>query len=72
MRVVVRNVSAGGSVSISYDVNDLVVSSSETFNLPSNSEDVFILAPGQKLYAVGVGVGPFFLSLACSEAFPTV
>jgi hypothetical protein len=73
MRVVIRNVSGGGSINISYDVNDLApTSSSEVFSLPFNNEDVFILAPGQKLYAVGVGAGPFTLSLACSEAFPTV
>lgn len=73
LRVVVRNVSVVEPIIISYDVNDLApTASSEVFNIPVGGEDIFVLAPGQKLYATTTVATAGSVTLACSEAFPVM
>lgn len=70
LRVVVRNFGPNNAL-LSHDVGTL--SNTPVFAnawiLPINREDVFVLAPGQALYAVGIGVG-VIVSVAASEAIP--
>jgi hypothetical protein len=70
LRVVVRNIGPGAAV-LAHDPGTLsnVLGIANTFTLPQDREDTFVLAPGQGIYAVGQGVG-IVLCLAISEAIP--
>ena len=70
MRVVVRNV-GGVAVFIAHNVSDLnnINSTGATYSLPAGQADVFVLAPGQGIFAAGNG-GNGFVSIAASEAIP--
>ena len=69
-RVVARNTSAV-AVLYAFDTNDLTSANnaSSAFRQPAASSDVFLLAPGQTLYAMAVAAGGA-VSIAISEAFP--
>jgi len=69
-RVVARNTSAV-AVLYAFDPNDLssANNASACFRQPATSSDVFLLAPGQTLYAMGVALAGA-VSIAISEAFP--
>jgi hypothetical protein len=69
-RVVARNTSAVALL-FAFDVNDLsnATNTASCFRQPASSSDVFLLAPGQSLYATGVAAGGA-VSVAISEAFP--
>jgi len=45
--------------------------STGVYRLPAADSDIFVLAPGQSMYAVSAGVGGL-LTIAASEAFPVV
>lgn len=71
MRVMVRN-TGGGIIAIAFEVNSLTDLNAlgGTYLLPGGGVDVFVLAPGQSLYAGALG-GVGQASIAISEAFPT-
>lgn len=70
VRALVRN---GGDipVAISYSANALtgIGNPSDAYVLPPGEADVFVLEPGDILYAAGVG-GEGTVSVASSRAFP--
>lgn len=70
LRVVVRNIGFGAYILLSYDAATLQSSpvAASTYQLPPGLSDVFILAPGQKLYAATPGISS--ASVATSEAVP--
>jgi hypothetical protein len=72
VRVLVRNAGAN-LIFLSGTAEDTIGSdgnpSSATYRLPAASTDVFVLAPGQTLYAAGAGVGGT-ICVAVSEAIP--
>ncbi|MGH7176519.1 MAG: hypothetical protein ACREJC_03975 [Tepidisphaeraceae bacterium] len=70
LRVVVRNFGPGNAL-LSFDAGTLssVPVFANTWSLPIDREDTFVLAPHQTLYAVGIGAG-CVVSIAASEAIP--
>jgi hypothetical protein len=68
MRVAVRNIGAV-LLFIGSGSTDVTEAGAETFRLPPGGQEVFVLAPGQKLYASGAGAGGF-VSASSSEALP--
>lgn len=72
MRLLVRNAS-GTLAFLAHEASTLqdVTTTSGAYQLPAGQEDVFVLAPGQGVWAVGVGAGGF-LCYALSEAIPTM
>lgn len=70
-RVLVRNVSFGGNVLIAYEANEIAQSpaGSSRFVLPAGTSEVFVTAPGQKLYAAS-SAADAEISIAISEALP--
>lgn len=73
IRAVVRNV-GGTALALGFASTDLVNiegATSSSFRLPAGASDIFILAPKQILYAVGVGLGGL-ISVSTSEALPVV
>lgn len=68
-RVLIRNYSALAAAWFSFDTNDLVPGSSGVYRIPSRGSDVFLLAPYQRLFAMGEIAGAT-ISVAISEAFP--
>ena len=73
IRVSVRNV--GGAVLVfGYSSSDVVGEggpTSSVYRLPLGASEIFVLAPKQTLYAVGVGAGGV-VSVSVSEAIPVV
>jgi hypothetical protein len=71
-RVQVRNVGAV-TVFIAHDSSELpstgAVTQGGTYQLPTGNVDVFVLAPGQGLFAAGSG-GTGTVSVAVSESIP--
>ena len=60
LRVIVRNVSTlGATISLSYEASSVTVIplSAGTFTLPPDASEVFVLMPGQKLYAATNSIG---------------
>lgn len=70
-RVVVRNVSFGVTVWLSHESSGLQINpvGGDTFELPAGCVDTFVLAPGQKLFAIAGGTGAK-ISIATSDALP--
>jgi hypothetical protein len=70
VRAMVRNNGPGG-VFISYSANALISSQSvlDSYFLPADRSDVFVLEPNDVLYCAGVGAGGS-VSVAASKAFP--
>jgi hypothetical protein len=70
LRIVVRNYGPSNAI-LSHDPGTLsnIPVFANAWILPISKEDTFVLAPGQGLYAVGVGVG-VIISIASSEAIP--
>lgn len=72
VRVLVRNVGAA-PVFLGGTTTDVIgpdgVPSSATYRLPVGASDVFVLAPNQTLFAIGVGAGAT-LVVTASEAIP--
>jgi len=71
MRIAVSNI-GGNTVFLAHDPSTLSVANvfTNTFQLTTTNRDVVIvLAPGQGLYAAGLGVGGT-VSIAVSEALP--
>jgi hypothetical protein len=70
-RVVVRNVSVGVSVFLALAANPLQENpaGSTSYELPAGDADIFVLAPGQKLYAIAGGVDGK-ICVAVSDALP--
>lgn len=71
LRVLVRNIGALVAA-FGYSSQDVAAPdgpSSESFRIPAGSTDVFVLAPRQKLFGVGIG-GTNVVSVASSEALP--
>lgn len=73
LRVVVRNIGAQNA-RLSFVSNDLMVNpiASDNFTVPTENEDIFILAPEQTLYGVGTDAGSTTVSVAVSEAYPVL
>jgi hypothetical protein len=72
LRVLVRNLSNGPSVFLSFDGSTLqqtTVPSGNSYELPSGMADAFVLSPGQKLYACSPSANTR-VSIALSEALP--
>lgn len=71
MRVLVRNVGAA-LVFLAHSENELqaVGIVAGVYELPAGQEDVFVLAPKQGLFVVGIGASGR-VSYAASEAIPT-
>lgn len=71
MRVLVRNITAGGDIVLSHDAAGLQVSASggNTYKLPPGMSDVFVCAPGEKIYAASLGAFAS-CSVAVSPALP--
>lgn len=72
VRLVVLNVGAT-QIQIAFDSSAVngaaaATSSSARFELPAGRDFTFVLAPGQEIFAVGVGVGR--LTFAASDALP--
>lgn len=70
MRVLVRN-NGGVILFIAHDVGDLANASSigTSYQLPPAQSDVFVIAPGQSIFAASNGAGGV-ASVAISEAVP--
>jgi hypothetical protein len=70
LRVVVRNFGPGNAI-LAHDPGTLsnLPVFANAWIIPVDKEDTFVLAPGQGIYAVGIGEGNI-LSVAISEAFP--
>jgi hypothetical protein len=70
LRVVVRNFGPNNAL-LAHDVGTLsnIPVFANAWIIPINKEDTFVLAPGQALYAVGIGTG-VIISVAASEAIP--
>lgn len=71
VRVQIRNL-GGGNVYLSFADQNVIAESgpsAETYHLPDGEVDVFILAPEQKLYAVG-SANNIMVSVATSDALP--
>jgi hypothetical protein len=71
IRVDIRNL-GGGVLALAYDQNDLISSdgpSARTYRLPADAATIFVLAPDQKLFAMGDAAG-IQVSVASNEAFP--
>lgn len=74
MRVLIRNVGPT-LVFLAHQATSIQgatgFAASEVYQLPTNTSEVFVLAPKQGIYAVSQGVGGL-LSFASSEAVPTM
>lgn len=71
MRLLIRNV--GSTIAfLAHEASSLqdISATSSAYQLPPGQEDVFVLAPGQGVWAVGAGAGGT-LCYALSEAIPT-
>lgn len=72
LRVVARNLAGGTTLLLAFSTEALSPTvTSEIFTVPAASEEVFILAPKQRIYATsGSAVADITATFACSEAFP--
>lgn len=74
MRIVVRNMSPMGLVAnLAYDNTTLQpgdFNAQNAYQLPSGASDVFVLLPGEQLYAASPNTFDCILSIAWSVAFP--
>ena len=70
MRVLIRN-TGGVLIFIAHDVGDVgnINSIGATYALPGGASDVFVLAPGQSIFAAANG-GNGQAAIAASEAVP--
>lgn len=70
-RVMVRNPSETLTVYLSHDPQGLQTFpiGNDSYVLPPGERDVFVLAPGQRLYVAAVG-GDVAVSVAVSDLFP--
>jgi len=71
LRVLVRNTSFGNAVWVAHSVQELqrFPVGPNTFELPPGTSEVFVLAPGQKLFCVADGQGAT-VNVAQSELIP--
>lgn len=71
LRLMLRNVSLGVTIAIAFapEVLQTQPIGSEVYELPPGASDIFVMAPNQKLYAIGLGAGAR-LSIHASEALP--
>ena len=73
LRVLVRNVGPV-LVFLAHETENLANPggpSTGVYRLPAADVDIFVLAPGQSVYAVSAGIGGL-LTIAGSEAFPEI
>lgn len=70
-RVMVRNTSEGTTVYLAHDPQSLQTYpvGNDTWELPPGERDVFVLAPGQRLYVAAQGAS-VRVSVAVSDLFP--
>lgn len=71
IRALVRNNDVAIFIQVSYELEDMSVGTSSVYTIPPLQSDVFVLAPGQKLYARSGDVSTI-VSVAQSEAFPVI
>jgi hypothetical protein len=71
LRVVVRNISLGSTVLLAHDGSALqsAPAFAGVYNLPAGQSDIFVVMPGQKLFAATPGANGQ-ISVAISEAIP--
>ena len=71
LRVLVRNVSEAADVILAHDSESLatIPMTSSSFEIPAGNSEVFVLAPGQKLFAASTSADAR-ASVAVSEAMP--
>lgn len=71
VRVLVRNISLGITVFLAYNAEALqtVPAGSGVFRLPAGASEVFVLAPGQRLFT-NAPSSTAKISVAISEALP--
>lgn len=71
LRVIVRNTSEGTTVYVAHAPQSLQTYpvGNDCFELPPGEKDVFVLAPGQKLFVAAQGAA-VRVSVAVSDLFP--
>lgn len=73
-RVLAQALGVGGRVRVGYDAQDLLTSNAIgaagfVWEMTASETQVFVLAPKQELYAIGVG-GSMKVAVATSDALP--